>query len=52
MHCYDIDPNKRLDCGYYGIRKEECEVHRGCCYDDTVQGVPWCFRSKTDLGNK
>lgn len=51
-HCYDIDPNKRLDCGYYGIRKEECEVHRGCCYDDTVQGVPWCFRSKTDLADK
>lgn len=51
-HCYDIDPKKRLDCGFYGIRKEECMINRGCCYDDTIQGVPWCFRRKTDLGNK
>ena len=27
-------------------------IDRGCCYDDTVKGVPWCFRSKIDLGNK
>lgn len=51
-HCYDIDPQKRLDCGYYGIKERECKIDRGCCYDDTVQGVPWCFRSKIDLGNK
>ncbi|PFX29063.1 integumentary mucin C.1-like [Stylophora pistillata] len=50
-HCDGIDPHKRLDCGYYGITKQQC-VDRHCCYDNSVQGVPWCFKSKKDLENK
>ena len=32
----------RTDCGYAGITELAC-VARGCQWDDTVQGVPWCF---------
>jgi len=41
--CHDIAPKKRKDCGYFGIGREECEEKRKCCFDHTVQGVPWCF---------
>lgn len=37
-------PDQREDCGYYGIGREECVNERGCCFDDTVPAVPWCFK--------
>ena len=42
--CEEILPDQREDCGYYGIKREECEDERGCCFDDTVPDVPWCFK--------
>ena len=42
--CYGIDPFAREDCGYYGIQRDECENDKGCCYDSSVQDVPWCFK--------
>lgn len=41
--CYGIAPENRKDCGYFGIGRDECETDKGCCFDHTVQGVPWCF---------
>lgn len=41
--CHDIASEKRKDCGYFGIGRDECEKERNCCFDHTVQGVPWCF---------
>ncbi|KAM7435129.1 hypothetical protein ABFA07_014865 [Porites harrisoni] len=49
--CDGIDPLRRDDCGYYGIQKEEC-MHRGCCWDDIIQKVPWCFRNREECGVK
>ncbi|XP_078379296.1 uncharacterized protein LOC144662376 [Oculina patagonica] len=38
-------PADRKDCGYGGVTKQQCE-ERGCCFDDSVRGVPWCFHKK------
>ena len=39
--CYQ-SPASREDCGWFGIKKEQCES-KGCCWDESVQDVPWCF---------
>ncbi|XP_031563167.1 trefoil factor 2-like isoform X2 [Actinia tenebrosa] len=46
--CYKdvINPKNRVNCGFPGITKEQCEKRHGgrrCCYDDSVESVPWCF---------
>ena len=40
--CIGIAPKKRKDCGYGGITPQECE-RKGCCFDDTIRDVNWCF---------
>ena len=36
----------RIDCGYFGITKEEC-LGRGCCWVPCTEGRgPWCFLRK------
>ena len=30
------------DCGYFGIRKNEC-MQRGCCWDDTIEEANYCY---------
>uniref|UniRef100_A0A8C9QKQ1 P-type domain-containing protein n=1 Tax=Spermophilus dauricus TaxID=99837 RepID=A0A8C9QKQ1_SPEDA len=32
-----------VNCGYPGIGKEDCN-NRGCCFDSSTAGVPWCFK--------
>uniref|UniRef100_A0A8C4L7W8 Trefoil factor 1 n=2 Tax=Equus asinus TaxID=9793 RepID=A0A8C4L7W8_EQUAS len=32
----------RTNCGFPGVTASECK-DKGCCFDDTVRGVPWCF---------
>ncbi|KAL7983634.1 hypothetical protein Chor_000510 [Crotalus horridus] len=39
----NIDPHKRSNCGPPGITSQECE-NKGCCFNSTVPGVPWCFK--------
>ncbi|XP_077611471.1 trefoil factor 1 isoform X4 [Crocuta crocuta] len=39
----DVDPHKRSNCGFSGITPSQCK-DKGCCFDNTVRGVPWCFR--------
>lgn len=43
--CSSRDPEQRMDCGLFN--KTECK-RQGCCYDNTVSGVPWCF-NKPDV---
>ena len=40
-----IDREFRVECGYKGIDKAECES-RGCCWkiDDYESIIPWCFQ--------
>ena len=44
-----IDRENRVDCGYKGIKKEECES-RDCCYkiDDYESVIPWCFKGVSE----
>ncbi|NP_001123861.1 trefoil factor 1 precursor [Felis catus] len=37
-----VDPHKRTNCGSPGITPSQCK-DKGCCFDNTVRGVPWCF---------
>lgn len=34
--------NKRRNCGWGGITAPQCES-KGCCFDASIRGVPWCF---------
>jgi len=40
--CHVDIPSTRVDCGYPGIT-ENCCIQKGCCWDESVYGVPWCF---------
>uniref|UniRef100_A0A8C0C1E7 P-type domain-containing protein n=1 Tax=Buteo japonicus TaxID=224669 RepID=A0A8C0C1E7_9AVES len=43
-------PSERKNCGYPGISPAECRK-AGCCFSDSVAGVPWCFAPKAKKGN-
>ena len=45
----DLGSKNKIDCGYPGISREECE-NTGCCFDDTIHNVIWCF-IKYSAGN-
>ncbi len=40
-----VEKVQRLECGYYGINKDECEKN-GCCWkvDEDDSLIPWCFQ--------
>ncbi|CAH1796218.1 unnamed protein product [Owenia fusiformis] len=40
--CTNMNINARSNCGELGITKTSC-ISKGCCYDDQVNGVPWCY---------
>ncbi|XP_043330024.1 trefoil factor 2 [Cervus elaphus] len=40
--CSRREPKNRVNCGFPGISGDEC-FSRGCCFDSSVVGVPWCF---------
>ena len=40
--CSGASPSSRVDCGYPGISAGNCES-RGCCFDNSVTNVHWCF---------
>uniref|UniRef100_A0A8C8SFW1 P-type domain-containing protein n=1 Tax=Pelusios castaneus TaxID=367368 RepID=A0A8C8SFW1_9SAUR len=48
-----VQPNARMNCGYPYISAQECN-NRGCCFDDSIDGVIWCFfpSSPTEEGNR
>ncbi|XP_064432349.1 trefoil factor 1 [Mirounga angustirostris] len=37
-----VAPHHRTNCGIPGITPSQCRA-KGCCFDSTVRGVPWCF---------
>uniref|UniRef100_A0A8C2RYA2 P-type domain-containing protein n=2 Tax=Capra hircus TaxID=9925 RepID=A0A8C2RYA2_CAPHI len=39
-----VEPHQRKNCGHPGITAKECK-DKGCCFDSTVRGVPWCFQT-------
>ena len=42
----DVDSKARIECGWAGITKEQCE-HGGCCFSDHVADTFWCFAGRT-----
>uniref|UniRef100_H0W2H4 Trefoil factor 3 n=2 Tax=Cavia porcellus TaxID=10141 RepID=H0W2H4_CAVPO len=38
---------ERVDCGYPRVTKEQCQ-NRGCCFDNSIRNVPWCFKALQD----
>ncbi|KAL4672478.1 hypothetical protein H8957_009640 [Semnopithecus entellus] len=40
--CSRLSPQSRKNCGFPGITSDEC-FDKGCCFDSSVVGVPWCF---------
>jgi len=39
---------KKVDCGFFGITQDICEI-KGCCWlPSTVSNTPWCFYSEND----
>ena len=39
----------RVDCGYPEVTPEQCN-NRGCCFDSSIPGVPWCFKPLQEAG--
>ena len=48
--CSRLNPHNRVNCGFPGISSDEC-FSRGCCFDSSVVGVPWCFNPLPKQGN-
>ena len=42
------DSRKRDNCGFSRITPDQC-VALGCCFDDQVKNVPWCFHKNEVL---
>ncbi|XP_075191055.1 trefoil factor 3-like [Anomaloglossus baeobatrachus] len=40
-HCV-MDLKMRANCGYPGISAAICH-NKGCCFDNKVSGIAWCF---------
>lgn len=45
-----VPPRERRNCGYPGISPIEC-MNAGCCFNDLVPDLPWCFAPKPRKGN-
>jgi len=43
-----IEPKDRVECGWPGILISECLSHAGCCFNDSIPDVLWCFRQKQE----
>ncbi|KFO93314.1 Trefoil factor 2, partial [Buceros rhinoceros silvestris] len=40
-----VPPRERRNCGYAGISAIEC-MNAGCCFNDLIPDMPWCFAPK------
>ncbi|XP_062983764.1 uncharacterized protein LOC134399610 [Elgaria multicarinata webbii] len=38
----NVPPRRRRECGWAGISRQQC-VSRGCCFNNSIRGVKWCF---------
>ncbi|XP_037380376.1 trefoil factor 1-like [Talpa occidentalis] len=41
----EMEPKERENCGYPGVTPQDC-ADRGCCFDNSVRGFPWCFHPR------
>lgn len=41
-----MTPRERINCGFPGVTAQQCK-ERGCCFDDSIRGFPWCFKPLT-----
>ena len=45
----NMDPGERGDCGFYGMKEDDC-YKRECCWGkSSTEGVPWCYHSKPTI---
>ena len=44
-----VPAKDRVDCGYPEVTPEQCN-NRGCCFDSSIHGVPWCFKPLQEAG--
>lgn len=44
-----VPAKDRVDCGYPQVTQEQCNG-RGCCFDSSIPGVPWCFKPLQESG--
>ena len=44
-----VPAKDRVDCGYPEVTPEQCN-NRGCCFDSSIPGVPWCFKPLQEAG--
>ncbi|KAJ1112850.1 hypothetical protein NDU88_001111 [Pleurodeles waltl] len=44
-----IEATKRIECGFPGIKKKECQ-NQNCCFDSRIPGAKWCFRPFEKVG--
>ncbi|CAK8694289.1 unnamed protein product [Clavelina lepadiformis] len=61
LHPRCVSPDSRkISCGNYadaGITQHECEITRGCCFDQKTKFgaglrlVPWCYKGKYEITN-
>lgn len=38
-----VMPRDRKNCGFPGVTAQQCK-EKGCCFDDSIRGIPWCFQ--------
>ena len=48
--CAAVPKEQRTDCGWGGITRKQC-LDKGCCFDNTQQGVNWCFHPEGNVVN-
>ncbi|KAG8546273.1 hypothetical protein GDO81_019343, partial [Engystomops pustulosus] len=41
--CDSVYPLSRPHCGPPGVTADQCK-QIGCCFDNTVEWMPWCFQ--------
>ncbi|TKC46016.1 hypothetical protein EI555_012558 [Monodon monoceros] len=44
-----VPAKDRMDCAYPDVTPEQC-TNRGCCFDSSISGVPWCFKPLQEAG--
>lgn len=40
-----VNPENRVECGWPGIKKSDCEARKGCCFNNKTPGTKWCYAS-------
>mmetsp|Transcript_123670 Transcript_123670/g.276241 ORF Transcript_123670/g.276241 Transcript_123670/m.276241 type:complete len:646 (-) Transcript_123670:81-2018(-) len=46
-HC-GVPTKEKVECGHAHITEAQCQK-KGCCYQPTMESVPWCFYRQGDL---